>query len=320
MENAVFMKKETYFHKCSFCNMFETGDTARSGGIPHFHDYTQIWFVTRGRCEHYVEGQLYLMAAGDTFLIPPKVTHKTVLHPDSSIISCDVALDAVLPPEFSPSRNGYRSYLDMMSVMIFFQDSKDRAPKFVLRAEAREKVGQLMRELLQEYQQELPCYQDMLWVKIQELLLLFIREFMISPSYQTMDALYEKYYDLIENTIRYVDQHYTEPLTLEEVCRISTMSKTYFCYLFKLMTQKTFIEYLTDCRIREALKLLENSNASISEIGDRLGFGDITRFSRTFKKNIGVSPRTYRKLRDSEPKAGRDDPRGGQMSRSNRKK
>lgn len=298
MEEELLMKREVYFHKCSFCNVFETTDKRPCGGLPHSHDYTQIWYVTRGQCKHFVEGRFYMMTAGDTFLIPPKVEHKTVLCPDSAVISCELSLEAVLTDAGGTQQRELKSYLDLMSFMNFLQDSQSRRSRFLFRPEARPGVERLMREILEEFREERPCYQDMLRVKIQELLLLFVREFIVSPDYKATDAIYERNRPLMEKAIRYIDEHYTEPLMLEDVCKISTLSKTYFCYLFKLMTKKTFVEYLTDCRIREALRLLERSDDSIQRIGEKLGFNDATHFSRTFKKQVGMSPRCYRKLRN----------------------
>lgn len=307
MDQVLFMEQETYFHKCSFCNVFETTDKEPTGEIPHSHDYTQIWYVTRGKCEHYVEDHFYLMTAGDTFLIPPKAEHRTVLCPDSAVISCEVSLEAVLPHTSNPNEKDLQSYLDLMSMMNFLQDSKSRRPRFMFRAEVRPNVDRLMREILAEFQDEQPCYQDMLRVKIQELLLLFIREFIISPDYQATDAIYERYRVLMERAIRYIDQHYAEPLMLEDVCKVSTLSKTYFCYLFKLITKKTFVEYLTGRRIQEALRLLDNADHSIQDVSDLLGFNDAAHFSRTFKKQMGMSPRAYRKLRNSSTAKGDKD-------------
>lgn len=300
MEREVlYMEREMFFRKCSFCNVFEITDKRPSGDRVHAHEYTQIWYVTKGQCEHYVEDQKYLLTAGDAFIIPPKMEHKTILLPNSSIISCEVVLEAVLPQKNPAGQNDLSSYLDLMSVMIFLRDSKSRRPRFMFRPDTGRQVKKLMEEILMEYTQQAPCWQDLLRVKIQELLLLFIREFIISPDYHTTDALYEKYKALMDIAIRYIEEHYTEPLTLEDVCRVSTLSKTYFCYLFKLITHKTFVEYLNERRIRRALQLLDKQDHSILEVSEELGFNDASHFSRTFKKIVGVSPRDYRKIHGS---------------------
>lgn len=304
MKTPVNMTRDMFFRKCGFCNVFEATSERPSGEILHAHDYTQIWYVTKGQCEHYVEDQPYLMTAGDTFLIPPRAAHRTVICPDSTVISCEFAMEEILPPQSGDGQTVLQSYLDMVSIMNFLQDSKDRRPRFRFRPEVMGVVDRVIREILEEYNRELPCYQDMLRLKIQELLLLFIREFMVSPDYQNTDAAYERYQVLMRQAIAYIDEHYTESLSLDDVCRISTLSKTYFCYLFKLITRKTFVEYITERRVRGAMGLLEETNLSIQTVSERMGFHDAAHFSRTFKKIVGMSPRMYRKLRDPQAKEG----------------
>ncbi len=304
MKSPVFMRQELFFLKCSFCNVFEVTHEHPSGDILHAHDYTQIWYVTRGQCDHFVENQRYLMTAGDTFLIPPMVEHQTVLAPDSAAISVEFSLERLFPNVADPAQTELLSYLDRMSVMGFLQDSRTRQPRFRFRPEARDRLDRLMKEILEEFREEKPCYQDMLRVKLQELLLLYIREFIISPDARSTDVTYERYCALMNKAIAHIDAHYTESLSLEDVCRISTLSKTYFCYLFKLITKKTFVEYITERRVQGAMGLLENTTLSIQAVSEQTGFHDAAHFSRTFKKAVGISPRDYRKMRNPDPEGG----------------
>ena len=97
-------------------------------------------------------------------------------------------------------------------------------------------------------------FEEFLRVQIMELLLLLAREYSQSSETQKAITAYEKYKPMVEQAIRYVDEHYREPLKLEDVCRVSMVSKTYFCYLFKLLTQQTLVEYIMNLRIRKALE------------------------------------------------------------------
>ena len=154
-----------------------------------------------------------------------------------------------------------------------------------------------MKTLLREYEKEQVYYQEFLQVEIQGLLLLLAREFHQSPVHDASVEIYNQNKAIMEKAIEYIDEHYAEPLTLEQVCRLSTLSKTYFCYLFKLMTQQTFVEYILNLRIRHAAELLENSSLPITTIGGMVGFNDSTHFSRTFHRLVGMSPRSYRSLK-----------------------
>ncbi len=163
-----------------------------------------------------------------------------------------------------------------------------------------ERVNTLMNAMLVEYENGDIYYEEFLRVQIMELLLVLAREYSQSPQSHTAAAVYDKYKPMVEDAIRYVEAHYNEPLKLEDVCRISMVSKTYFCYLFKLLTQQTLVEYIMNLRIQKAIELLKDPANSITWVGYEVGFNDSTHFSRTFKKVVGISPRTYRAIKNSE--------------------
>ena len=123
------------------------------------------------------------------------------------------------------------------------------------------------------------------------------REIRHSTANDSSVMMYTQNKSPLEKNIGYNQKHYAESLTLETVCRYSGLSKTYFCGLFKLMTKKTFVEYLLDIRMQHAMALLENTEYSITEISNMTGFNDSTYFSRTFRRLVGMSPRSYRAIR-----------------------
>ena len=92
-EPAVLFEKSTMFTKSRFCKIYKVTSENPSGYLPHSHDYMQIWYITRGCCEHWVEGQKHLMARGDIFIVPPKVEHQVVRLEDAEIISCEFSFD-----------------------------------------------------------------------------------------------------------------------------------------------------------------------------------------------------------------------------------
>ena len=85
-----------------------------------------------------------------------------------------------------------------------------------------------------------------------------------------------------------------EKLTLDDLAGITGGSPEYAGRLFKKMTGITFSDYLTRCRIGLACVQLKNSAVSISEIAADLGYYDLAYFDKSFKKILGISPRTYR--------------------------
>lgn len=94
----------------------------------------------------------------------------------------------------------------------------------------------------------------------------------------------------------YVEEHYNEPIKLEDVAEIVNLNPAYFSTLFVKKTGQNFIEYVTLFRIKKACELLSNSDMNINEIADSLGFPDARYFSKLFRKKMGLKPTEYRRI------------------------
>ena len=91
----------------------------------------------------------------------------------------------------------------------------------------------------------------------------------------------------------FIDENFSEEITLEEISRVVCVSPQYFSRLFKEETSKNFIEYLTKVRIDRAKELMKNSNLSIKEICFKTGYADPNYFSHIFKKTEKLTPSEY---------------------------
>lgn len=95
---------------------------------------------------------------------------------------------------------------------------------------------------------------------------------------------------------QYIQNHYSEPITQEEVSGIVGLSSTYFSALFKKEEGEGFAKYLTGVRMEQAKIMLRESNCSVSEICRRVGYNDLKHFTHNFEKATGLKPTAYRKL------------------------
>ena len=97
----------------------------------------------------------------------------------------------------------------------------------------------------------------------------------------------------VEKSILYIDEHYKDDISLEQMSQLFGVSPYYFSKLFKAEMQINFLDYVTNLRINKAKDLLEIGDMTIKEIGVEVGYPDPNYFTRIFKKNVGVTPTEY---------------------------
>lgn len=115
-----------------------------------------------------------------------------------------------------------------------------------------------------------------------------------------MTSAREKKQDEEQRPIRmakqYILEHFSDPITLEEVAEAVGFSGSYFSTYFKKETGTGFNQYLTQVRVNEAKLLLRDTDLAVSEICRQVGYQDIKHFNRLFSKDAGLTPGEYRKL------------------------
>ncbi len=104
-----------------------------------------------------------------------------------------------------------------------------------------------------------------------------------------------KYDERIERVVSYIENHYYENCTIDELASIAHMSISHFHAKFKDIMSVSPIEYRNSIRIRYAIMSLIKGNKTIECISEELGFESTTYFRRVFKKETGCPPSKYNK-------------------------
>jgi two-component system, response regulator YesN len=95
---------------------------------------------------------------------------------------------------------------------------------------------------------------------------------------------------------QYIEEHYAEEINLEIVSREIHLSSAYLSTIFRRETGLNFSEYLINCRIEAAKKLLKKTGKGMNEISESIGYSDVKYFSKLFNRVVGLKPSEYRKL------------------------
>lgn len=101
--------------------------------------------------------------------------------------------------------------------------------------------------------------------------------------------------DCIENIFNYTNHTFRDPVTLPKIASFACMSVPKFCNYFKRHTNKTYITYLNEIRIRYACQQLLNTTKPVTDIGYESGFNTIAHFHRQFFRLKNITPLQYRK-------------------------
>lgn len=105
----------------------------------------------------------------------------------------------------------------------------------------------------------------------------------------------QHYSKLIQKTLSYIKDHFSEPISLSSAADCMAITPQYLSKLFVQETNENFIDYLNNYRLEQAQIMLSETNFQINEIAKKSGYSDAKYFCTIFKKKIGVTPNQYRK-------------------------
>ncbi|MGL6201815.1 MAG: AraC family transcriptional regulator [Lachnospiraceae bacterium] len=135
--------------------------------------------------------------------------------------------------------------------------------------------------------------------QIMELVRLIRNEIECNPEGKAVYHLYNYLYSkLIENShtasVRYISQHYDQPITVTELAKLENYNPTYFNDWFKMQTGFSPSDYLRHVRISKAKELLETTNYTIMEVAIMVGYSSNSTLTRAFHEITGTTPKKYR--------------------------
>lgn len=100
---------------------------------------------------------------------------------------------------------------------------------------------------------------------------------------------------IIYDIAKYVEQHYHEEVSLQDIAQRFYVSREYISRKFKQQFGINLSDYMTNIRMNKALRLLLNPHLRIAQVAEMVGYQDEKYFSKVFKKTQGMSPNMYRK-------------------------
>jgi len=258
------------------------------GSLWHYHPELELHYLIRGEGVRFIGDNISNFSDGEILLLGENLPHKwhcredpsqdvslygvetMVLHFSSNFMGNDMLSlpeTRLLPLLFERAKKG----------MVIINETREKLIPLIEAASKAENLDRLIALLsILKILSETKDYHQI------------TREqsFYKSDKYET-ERLNEVYNYTLEN--------FSQPIALEKIAAISNLTTTSFCRYFKLMTKKTYYDFLTEIRISHACTFLIEDKMSIEQIADRCGFYNISNFYRQFKKVIGVTPLNYKR-------------------------
>lgn len=254
-------------------------DSSRQFATNHWHDETEIIYVTKGCIDITVNGEKFIGKQGDIFIVNGGEMHE--------IYGTETPLEyTALVFDF-----GMLSFRrDDLCEQKYIEPVLNGKIKFQNHITSSEKAYSLLR-----YAGEINTSKSESYTLLTKALLLQFFALMIEKNQISVTQSLSSHNELLKNIIRYLDENYTDKLSLYQTANHFNMSGKYFCRFFKNNFNKTFVEYLNDIRIEHSIHLLSECDMPITEVAISCGFYNMSYFTLTFKKKIGCTPSQYRK-------------------------
>lgn len=251
---------------------------------PHWHTAMEIIMPVDNHYDVIVNGYTYHILPGEIFIIPPGETHE-LIAPESGvrfIFLFDISSITQL--------KGFSGIQPMLNQPIHVTKT--------IYNQIYDDVYRLLIQMRNEYFGDHEFRELTIYAHIIEMFVLFGRNKLSSVDLFPNVRSYKQkeYLQRFNEVLDYIDLHYTEELSLDEVADFSGFSKYHFTRLFKQYTDSTFYDYLSFKRIKAAELLLTKPEMSITEIALQSGFSSISTFNRIFKQRKNCTPSQYRAL------------------------
>ena len=247
--------------------------SAKYGGdwhsVPHTHNHMELFYIVGGRGQFLIQDQLYPVNANNLVIINPNVPHT------------EVSLNAQ-PLEYI--------VLGIEGVELASSEQSDGRFSMLDHFESVEISG-CLRNILREMEQKSTGYEDVCQAYMEILIIRLMRSTALSVPTQPQQISANRQCAAVK---RYIDQHFKETLTLDQLAEEAHMNKFYLSHAFKQEFGVSPINYLISCRIEESKYLLAETDLSISQIAQLLNFSSPSYFSQVFRRTQGVSPVEFR--------------------------
>lgn len=251
----------------------------------HHKESIEIIEITSGSAEVRIGTELITANAGDFLYVPPTLVYRiTAVDGEASVRSLVFNLSII---------EANMENFDTEIFYMFYVQSRNKISVFRKGHPVYETLLKCMNDSYDEYVSKDVCYKLPIRANIYLMMTALLRYY--GGSKDELDRVIYHNVMRLRPVVEYIGEHYGEKIYIDTLAEMITVSADYFTKMFKESIGKTPIDYINGIRVNHALALLSETDISVNDISDMLGFSNPNYFHKIFKQYIDTSPLAYRK-------------------------
>lgn len=257
---------------------------------PHWHKEIEIIYVVKGSVNIGYNDQIIQVHEGEVFVFGSGESHYFLASPGSNrlVYQFDLLL-------FRDSLFKDRGQTELSKTFEKAENHSIHWPTAV-----KEQVIECLENLHKEMETLADGYEYAMLSELLKLMTIYYRDIPEKKINQNSASFVEatKNREVLERLNKifiYIEDHYNEVITLEDIAKFIGFSPYYFSRFFKKNTGQTFMQFLTDYRINQAKYILSHEKIPMIEVAEKSGFHSVKTFHHVFKEEVGLSPLKYQK-------------------------
>ena len=247
--------------------------SAKYGGdwhcVPHTHNHLELFYIIGGKGQFLIQDQLYPVDVNNLVLISPNVIHTEVSLNAQHLEYIVLGIEGIELLASSTS-NGQFSILDQFESV---------------------EISGCLRNILREMELKNTGYEDVCQAYMEILIIRLMRNTALAIPAEPQTISTNRQCAAVRH---FIDLHFKESLTLEQLAEEAHMNKYYLSHAFKREYGVSPINYMISRRLEESKYLLAETDLSMSQIAHLLGFSSLSYFSQVFRRTQGITPKEYR--------------------------
>lgn len=249
--------------------------------MPHTHPCAELFFVVGGKGSFHLQNQVYPVTQGDLVIVNTGFEHTETSDMEAPLEYIVLGVEGLEALSAQPDSSGW-------AAISLHGLGTDLTP--------------YLHSIVREMELQEPGFQSICQGLLEVILTLLTRYANFAFTLADGDKKSSRECAMVR---RYIDAHFKENLSLDELAALAHVNKYYLVHTFTREYGTSPINYLISRRIQESRRLLESTNHSLSQISHMLGFSSPSYFSQVFRKQMGKSPLEYRKdSKTQQAKAG----------------